>query len=296
VSDGVASVEWCDVVIALKPWPGSLDRALQSLRSVPRALVLDVDDPDFEARFGPTRRTQFGVFASMALRRRLPTRFYRLRWRAARIRHTLISNPGLARWYRGVVVPHARSERPAGRDHSRTSGLRIAFVGTPRPFKGLAVLREAARRMGDVELTITAEPPSDAASNEAWVGETSLSYGLEIVDDADIVVIPSVPSPYSDGQLPVKLIDAMMSGRAVIASDFIPIRWALGDTGILVPPGDSDALVSALASLRSPDVRKRLGVLARRRALEVFTPQAVAPVLARSVAAALASVGPRPVS
>jgi glycosyltransferase involved in cell wall biosynthesis len=86
-----------------------------------------------------------------------------------------------------------------------------------------------------------------------------------------------LPSGYSSLQLPSKLIDAMVAGRAVVASDFPPIRWALGETSALVVAGDSHALADACRQLRDPRRREQVGEAHRRRAQENFTPQAVAP-------------------
>ena len=99
-----------------------------------------------------------------------------------------------------------------------------------------------------------------------------------------MVAIPSQDWTYSRGQLPVKIIDAMMAGRAVVGSDLEPIRWALGGTGIVVPPANAEALAAALDSLRSPDIRADLGARARERALATFTPSAIAPALAAALA------------
>jgi glycosyltransferase involved in cell wall biosynthesis len=279
------AADWCDVIVALKPWPGSFDRALEMVRIFRKNVVLDVDDPDFEARFGVTRVEQLRTFATALARGRPPTTFYQLRWNAARVSRTLISNPALRRWYRGSVVPHVRVARPGGADHARSRGLRVAFVGTPREFKGVDILRRTVKRAVDMHLTVTADPPSDAAPNETWTGETSLARGLDLIDAADVVAVPSIESTYSQGQLPVKLIDAMMSGRAIVASGFPPMRWALGDAGVLVPPGDTAALGSALESLRSPDLRAELGSRARARALQMFTPEAVASTFAEALIA-----------
>jgi glycosyltransferase involved in cell wall biosynthesis len=282
-SDRATTADWCDVIVALKPWPGSLDHALEMARTFRKRLVLDVDDPDFEARFGVTRAQQLQTFLTALRRGRPPTSFYRLRWKASRIEPTLISNPALRRWYRGSVVPHARVARPEGAHHVRARGLRLAFVGTPRDFKGIDVLRTAVRRADDMYLTITAERPQDATPNEIWTGETSLAQGLDLIDAADIVALPSIASPYGEAQLPVKLIDAMMSARAIVASALAPMRWALGDAGVLVPPGDKQALADALESLRSAALRADLGVRARARALQMFTPEAIAPIFAETL-------------
>jgi glycosyltransferase involved in cell wall biosynthesis len=77
----------------------------------------------------------------------------------------------------------------------------------------------------------------------------------------------------------------MLAGRAIVASDLPPIRWALGDTGLLAQPGDLDSLTRALQTLRDPAERTRLGALARERALNMFTPASVAPAFAAVLSA-----------
>ncbi len=79
----------------------------------------------------------------------------------------------------------------------------------------------------------------------------------------------------------------MMAGVPVVASDVGPIAWALGDGGVLVPPGDVDALAAGLASLADPAVRDRLGRLGRARALATFSVEAVAPAFGAQVHALL---------
>lgn len=109
----------------------------------------------------------------------------------------------------------------------------------------------------------------------------------------DVIAIPSLPHPVSRSQLPGKVCDAMLSAKAVVASRIGPIPWALGDCGILVPPGDVGALAEALSTLTEPAARERLGAAARARALTMFTPEAVAPRLEEALRQAMATAAPR---
>jgi glycosyltransferase involved in cell wall biosynthesis len=209
---------------------------------------------------------------------------YRLRQRARTLDRVLLSNPALTRWYRtGAIVPHARRPRAAGRPHTSEDVIEVGFVGTVTDHKGIDVLRHAARDAGRVRLVVTAPSPPDPLPGERWIGNTTLAEGLEVIDQCDVVAIASLPWTYGAGQLPVKLIDAMMAGRAVVASDLGPIRWALDDCGVLVAPGDATALSTAIARLRSAELRADLGSRARKRAMSMFTPEAVAPHLAEGV-------------
>lgn len=81
---------------------------------------------------------------------------------------------------------------------------------------------------------------------------------------ADIVVLPSL----WEG-LPYVLIEAMAAGKAIVASDVGGVGDAIRDNenGLLVPPGDSDALASALVRLlEDPGLCSRLGKNARSTA------------------------------
>jgi hypothetical protein len=74
------------------------------------------------------------------------------------------------------------------------------------------------------------------------------------------------------GDPPYPLIEAMMSGKAVVAADVGPVAETLGDAGVLVPADDPAALAAARAALlRDPTRRRDLGDAARRRALRHFT-------------------------
>jgi glycosyltransferase involved in cell wall biosynthesis len=282
-ADAEGAARWADALVSLKPWPGAFDVALDLGKRHHKPVVLDVDDPDFEGTFGENWRRQAVSFAQRTRERQPPLHAYRLRQRARMLDRVLLSNPTLTRWYhRGEIVPHARKPRPAGRRH--TDGeIEVGFVGTVTDHKGIDVIRQAALDTGGVRLIITAPAPGDARPSERWIGGTTLAEGLDVIDQCDVVAIASRPWTYGAGQLPVKLIDAMMAGRAVVASDLGPIRWALDGSGLLVAPGDVAALSAALGRLRSADLRAELGARARKRAMSMFTPDAVAPHLAAGV-------------
>lgn len=78
--------------------------------------------------------------------------------------------------------------------------------------------------------------------------------------------------------LPLSLIEAMVAGLAVVATDVPGHRDVVihGETGLLVPPEDPAALVVAIASLLAdPDRRRRMGEVGRQRALKEFAVQSM---------------------
>lgn len=88
----------------------------------------------------------------------------------------------------------------------------------------------------------------------------------EIYRQADIVLQSSVSEAF-----PYAVIEGMMTGRLVIATDVGGTAEALGDTGLLVPSREPALLADALLrAVRDPALRLRLGSAARARALALF--------------------------
>jgi glycosyltransferase involved in cell wall biosynthesis len=274
---------WSDVLIAVKPLPTSFGVASALATRTSRPLLVDIDDPDFEYRV-----------TWQPLRRRIKDRVSGRRRELLRLRTlsttvpVMVSNPVLQETYGGVIVPHVRHARST-LCYSDTEDIVVRFVGTLHAHMGVELLRQsvATFRGQGIRLEVTGPAPKDAKPWESWLGVTSFERGQSLVASADVVVLPSLPRSWSLGQLPAKLVDAKMTGRPVIASDLAPIRWALGDTGLLIPPRDVDALSAALTVLRNPERRRELGSAAHRRAMELFDVRSVAPGFARYVSAAI---------
>lgn len=257
-----------DLVIAVKPLPGSFGRAVKLPPST--RILLDIDDPDIESILG--HGFPLKALAKSILRAHV---FWSTFFLSRRVKNypVIVSNPVLQERFGGEVVPHARADTGNGAAHESATP-RVVFVGTNRRHKGIDVLRAAVRMLADkgVSLTVTDDPPSDAQDLEEWIGQTTIAHGLSRVKSGDIVVIPSMPEEiHSLAQLPAKLIDAMIAGRAIVVADFAPLRWAVGETGLVFQPGSPTSLACCLSQLCDPVLRARLGKAARDRALAVFT-------------------------
>ena len=90
----------------------------------------------------------------------------------------------------------------------------------------------------------------------------------ELYQSSHIAVLPS----YREG-LPKSLIEAAASGRAVVTTDVPGCRDAIepGETGVLVPARDAQALAEAVVRLaENPELRQQMGRAGRQLAERVF--------------------------
>ncbi|HUR67795.1 MAG TPA: glycosyltransferase family 4 protein [Candidatus Thermoplasmatota archaeon] len=162
-----------------------------------------------------------------------------------------------------IIPPGVDAERftPGG---SPVAG-RVLFVGSPArayAWKGLAVLAEAVERLPDAHLRIVGD--GDLAERYRARGHDVAGRvsDAQLVDEyraASVVVLPSLTDAESFG---MALAEANACGRPVVGSDVggIPSFVRDGENGLLVPPGDVDALATAIRRLlRDGSLSRRLG-------------------------------------
>ncbi|RYH56667.1 MAG: glycosyltransferase [Alcaligenaceae bacterium] len=112
-------------------------------------------------------------------------------------------------------------------------------------------------------------------TNMKFLGGIDRSDLLELEAESAIVVLPS-----REEALPVFLIESMARGCAVVASDVGHVAELVGDSGILISPGDPVELARALTLLiDDSEVRDVMAKRARTRYLEGFSSGSVAGAL-----------------
>lgn len=166
---------------------------------------------------------------------------------------------------------------------------RLLFVGRLVEKKGLGVLLDAVRRLPqglDWHLEVLGDGPLRAELTErasglpvTFGGAASREELARAYARSTIVVVPSVPAASGDQDgLPTVLLEAMGSGRAVVASDLPGIDEAVtdGKTGLLVPPNDPEALAEALQGLLADGARRDEIARAARERSDDFTVEACA--------------------
>ena len=156
----------------------------------------------------------------------------------------------------------------------------LLFVGDLRRAKGLDVL---LRAYAGIESTIPLvligktwpETPRSLPPNVIVLKDWPNTAVMEAWRRATLAIVPSVwPEPFG-----IVVIEAMNGGCPVVASRIggIPEIVVEGETGLLVPPADSDALRDAIARLLGDrEMLQRMGRAGRKR-VELFQADAVVP-------------------
>jgi glycosyltransferase involved in cell wall biosynthesis len=165
----------------------------------------------------------------------------------------------------------------------------VAFAGRLVPNKGVDVLLRAvagvAERLPDVRLLVAGDGPErdrlralaaslGVAARVEWLGHLSRERVEERFAAAWVQAAPS------NWEEPFGLVAAegMMRGSAVVASRIGGLSEIVdeGRTGLLVPPGDADALAAALLDVLGDRTRaEAMGRLGRERALAYFSERSV---------------------
>jgi glycosyltransferase involved in cell wall biosynthesis len=173
---------------------------------------------------------------------------------------------------------------------ARVPGRLMTTTSSDVPMKGLVPLLEALGKVraerNDVELVIIGKPKDKSripplierlglADSVRFVSGVPTERIVELYAEAEVAVVPSL---YEGFSLPA--IEAMACGVPLVATTggALPeVVGADGETGLLVPPGDPDALAHALLrALGDANLRARIGAAGRARALERFTWRATA--------------------
>ena len=167
----------------------------------------------------------------------------------------------------------------------------VGYVGrlhTMAMDKGVSTLIQAIAQLEGVSLGLVGGPEDMAEKlRQQWVAlglpEERFLYAGQVKPEAvphylsafDVCAMPHpYTAHYATATSPLKLFEYMASQRPIVASD-LP-GWADvitdGESALLVPPGDVDALAKAITRLRDdPVLRRRLADNAHARVMGDFT-------------------------
>jgi glycosyltransferase involved in cell wall biosynthesis len=180
-----------------------------------------------------------------------------------------------------ITVVRNGVDLPSGAaTHSHAGMPRLVFIGNAWKRKGgedlLAAHQLRFADRAELHIFSAAPRPPGTFRNLVWHGSVEhrrLTH--EILPSMDIFVLPSRldMSPWA-------ILEAAAAGLPVISTRLagIPEMVIDGETGILVAPGDNEALAKAIDELlASPILRKQMGAKARERVLRHFNRDIVYP-------------------
>ncbi|MHB0869409.1 MAG: glycosyltransferase family 4 protein [Chloroflexota bacterium] len=181
----------------------------------------------------------------------------------------------------------------------------VLFVGgldRPHYFKGVDVLLEAMARPenGLARLLIVGDgdlrPGYESHARALGLGERALFCGRVPAGKlplhyaiCDLLVLPSTTMGEAFG---VVLLEAMASGRPVIASSLPGVRAVVSDgvDGLLARPGDAEELSSKIRRLLDdPERRREMGAAGRAKVEEEYAWSQVTPRLVKVYEEAMAA-------
>jgi PEP-CTERM/exosortase A-associated glycosyltransferase len=170
--------------------------------------------------------------------------------------------------------------------HALHDKIVLGFIGSFFAYEGIEVLIRAfallvrqfpAARLllvgdGDVHGELCAEiERRQLQQHVVMPGRVSHAEVPRYYSICDVLVYPRPRSRLTEMVTPLRPLEAMAMGRAVVASDLGALREMVqhGATGLLVSPDDAAGLAAALATLAAdPGLRRRLGEGARRFVVE----------------------------
>ncbi|MFH1615697.1 MAG: glycosyltransferase, partial [Planctomycetota bacterium] len=163
----------------------------------------------------------------------------------------------------------------------------IIFIGKMRYYKGLQYLIQAMKRVKGTLLIVGEGEPLESRMR-ALSKNLSLDDRVEflgaindemrdtLLHASDLLVLPSI---YRSEAFGLVLLEAMACGKPVISTElgtgtsFVNVHK---ETGLVVPPKDSEALANAICHLlENKDLCKKYGGAGKRRVQKYFTNEAM---------------------
>lgn len=279
-----------DVIYASKLRLPSFGVALLKKLSSFRPVVLDIDDletswfgeKDWQAPRATLLKNPIGP-----LHTKLMEKFT---WAANDV--TTVSTQ-LQKRYGGVFVPHGKDTQAMDPARFDAAALRreygvdrfkvIMFLGTPRPHKGLEEVVHAIKKLGrpDIRFVVVgrgSDPGYERRLQELG-GEQVMLLDMipftdvaKVLSIADLIILPQRRIIQAEGQIPAKIFDAMAMAKPIIATDVSDLSRILDGCGLVVEPGDIDAMAEGIARVfdRADDAEE-MGLRAREKCIREYS-------------------------
>ena len=209
--------------------------------------------------------------------------------------------PMVNKIFRGVIVPVKSTKRcwkklglkniwvnPLGVDlelfryseNELSDELKLLYVGRVVPEKGLDYLLKAVSQLsfpysltvvGNGEIERYRRTAKNLGCRATFIGPVKYCKLPNLYREHNVVILPSITTPYWKEQLGMVLIEAMATGRIVVGSDSGAIPEVIGNVGFIVPEKNSLALKKVLTDIyQSEHIFKVLPKKARKKVEECY--------------------------
>jgi len=187
------------------------------------------------------------------------------------------------------------------RRHGLEDRMLVAYSGTLDTIEGIQVLLTAFGKVASesADATLVLAGSSDhidrvvgrkldfpALAREAglegrclFTGHVSLSEVIDLLNAADILVMPKIRHPMNDVASPIKIGEYLAAGRPVVMSVICELEEHLVDreNAMFVEPGNVEALADALLEIINDGaLQRRLAENGRQAALRLFDYRSIA--------------------
>jgi len=148
-----------------------------------------------------------------------------------------------------------------------SKNITVLFVGRLEEEKGVLDIINAARLLPGVRFLFVGDGSLGNVVEHRIVSYDDMP---EVYRQADIFVAPSKPTKTWEEQYCTVLLEAQAMGLPIVTTDTGGIPENVGDAGIIVPPGDVNAITKAVKRfIDEPKLRAMYSKKARERAVSV---------------------------
>jgi glycosyltransferase involved in cell wall biosynthesis len=183
------------------------------------------------------------------------------------------------------IIRHARNKHKFNPKETEPADIGIGenktvimYMGTPSQHKGLELGFKSIQRSShsdNIKFVFPSEPDNQFTKelinkysnlDVSPIKPFSFSYLPNYLKNADIILVPQSRSIVSQGQVPVKLIDAMAMAKPIISTDVGDIPDILDGCGLIIEPSSIDGMANYIDLLvESPETAKEYGQAAREK-------------------------------